>query len=53
MTHLEGEADERGEEVRSKGFEAQRNERFVIFNLELVSGRDKMVTDDERVMKEG
>ena len=44
MTQLEYEADERGEEVCSKGRVKLRNERFVIFSLELVNGRDKVTT---------
>ena len=46
MTHLENEADERRKEVCSKG-RVKRNERFVIFNLELVNGQDKVTTDEE------
>jgi len=49
VTHLENEADERREAVCFKG----GVKHFVIFNLELANGRDKVTTDEESVLKEG
>ena len=49
VTHLENEADERGEAVCSKG----GLKHSVVFNLELVNCQDKVTTDEQPVLEEG
>jgi len=48
---MTGEADGKNQGVDSR--DAYMNERSVIFNEEMVGGRDRVTTDEERVLRGG
>jgi len=46
-----GEADGMNQEVDSRDGVMHLNERSVIFNEEMVGGRERVTTDEERVLR--
>ena len=50
---ITGEADEKNQGVDSRDGVMHLNERSVIFNDEMAGGRQRVTTDEERVLQGG
>jgi len=50
---MTGEADGKNQSWFQRRGDAYLNERSVIFNDEIIGGRERVTTDDERVLRGG